>query len=140
MWENIWLKMGTESTRKGAHFGIISLRSYCVIGCFLFFCNLLRYWLISVKKVLSSELCFSVMNGVNRRRGHTFSTYAQRREGAKQKRTLCVQRGGGLNMEVRTKKCLFLHVFCNSFICWKLLPYFVVFGVDFHYCLIKHLL
>ena len=38
------------------------------------------------------------------------------------------------------KNAPFLHVFCDSFICWKLLPYFVVFGVDFHYCCIKHLL
>ena len=59
--------MGTESTKNGAHFGIISLRSYCVIRCSLFFCNLLRYWLISVKKVMSSDLHFSVTNGVDRR-------------------------------------------------------------------------
>ena len=37
-------------------------------------------------------------------------------------------------MEVLTQKTSFLHVFCDVFICWKLLPYFVVFGVDFHYC------
>ena len=47
---------------------------------------------------------------------------------------------GGLHMEVRTHKRPFLHVFCDILICWKLLPYSVVFGVDFHYCFIKHLL
>ena len=40
-------------------------------------------------------------------------------------------------MEVRTQKRPFLHVFSDIFICWKLLPYFVVFGVDFHFCFIK---
>ena len=30
----------------------------------------------------------------------------------------------GLHMEVRTQKRPFLHVFCDIFICWKLLPYF----------------
>ena len=64
--------MGTESTRNGAHNGI---SSYSVIGCFLFFCKSLRNWLISFKKVFSSELCFSVTNRVNRRNctnvGHT---------------------------------------------------------------------
>ena len=38
------------------------------------------------------------------------------------------------------KNVPFLHVFCDIFICWRLLPYFVVFGIDFHYCFIKHLL
>ena len=47
---------------------------------------------------------------------------------------------GGLHMEVRTQKRPFLHVFSDIFICWKLLPYFVAFGVDFHFCFIKHLL
>ena len=42
-------------------------------------------------------------------------------------------------MEVRTQNVPFLHVFCDIFICWKLLSYFVVFGVDFRYCFIKHL-
>ena len=36
-------------------------------------------------------------------------------------------------MEVRTQKRPFLLVFCDIFICWKLLPCFVVIGVDFHY-------
>ena len=70
--------------------------------------------------------------------GHSFGTYAQR--GVKQKRTPCVQGGGGLHVEVRTQKRPFLHVFCDIFICWKILPCFVVFGVDFHYRFIKHLL
>ena len=47
---------------------------------------------------------------------------------------------GGLHMEVRTQKCPFLHVFCDIFICWKLLPCFVVIGVDSHNRFIKHLL
>ena len=55
-------------------------------------------------------------------RGQSFSTYAQRGEGVKQKRTPCVQGGGGLYMEVRTQKRPFLHVFC------------------FHYCFTKHFL
>ena len=63
----------------------------------------------------------------------------KKEKGVMQKRTPCVQ-GGGLHMEVRTQKRPFLHVFCDIFICWKLLPYFFVFGVDFHYCFIKHLL
>ena len=73
-------------------------------------------------------------------RGHAFSTYAQRGRRVMQKRIQCVQGGGGLHMEVRTQKRPFLHVFCDIFICWKLLPYFVVFGVDSHCCFIKHLL
>ena len=72
--------------------------------------------------------------------GHSFSTYAQRGEGVKQKRTPCVQGGGGLTHGSTYAKTSLLHVFCDIFICWKLLPYFVVFGVDFHYCFIKHLL
>ena len=38
------------------------------------------------------------------------------------------------------KNVPFLLVFCDIFIRWKLLQYFVVFGVDFHYRFIKHLL
>ena len=38
------------------------------------------------------------------------------------------------------KKVPFLHVFCNMFICKVLLSYFVVFGDDFHYSFMKHLL
>ena len=60
--------------------------------------------------------------------------------GVKQKHTPCVQGEEGLHMEVRTQNVPFLHVFCDIFICWKLLPCIVVFGVDFHYCFIKHLL
>ena len=72
---------------------------------------------------------------------HSFSTYAQRGEGSQAKAYAMRTRGkGGLHMEVRTQNVPFLHVFCDIFICWKLLPYFVVFGVDFHYCFIKQLL
>ena len=73
--------------------------------------------------------------------GHSFSTYAQREgRGGQAKAYAMRTRGeGGLHMDVR-KTSHFLHVFCDFFICWKLLPYFVVFGVDFHYCFIKHLL
>ena len=52
--------------------------------------------------------------------GHLFSTYAQRGEGVKQKLTPCLQGGGGLHMEVHSQKRPFLHVFCDTFICWKL--------------------
>ena len=73
------------------------------------------------------------------RRGHSFSTYAQRGEGVKQKRTPCVQ-GGAYTWKYVSKNVPFLHVFFDIFICWKLLPCFVVIGVDFHYRFIKDLL
>ena len=47
---------------------------------------------------------------------------------------------GAYTWEYVRKNIPFLHVFCDIFICWKLLPCFVVFGVDFHYLCVKHLL
>ena len=48
----------------------------------------------------------------NRKWGHSFSTCAQRREGVKQKRTPCVQEGGGLHMEYVRKNV----PFCTCFV------------------------
>ena len=73
--------------------------------------------------------------------GHSFSTYARRGKGGQAKAYAMRTRGeGGLHMEARTQKRPFLHVFCDIFFCWKLLPCLVVIGVDFHYRFIKHLL
>ena len=73
--------------------------------------------------------------------GHSFSTYTQKGGGGSSKSVRHAYKGGGgLHVEVRTQKRPFLHVLCDIFICWKLLPCFVVIGVDFHYHFIKHLL
>ena len=81
------------------------------------------------------------MVGASENRGHSFSMYAQRGEGGQAKAYVMRSWGeGGLHVEVRTQKRPFLHEFCDIFICWKLLPCFVVIGVDFHYRFIKHLL
>ena len=45
-------------------------------------------------------------------RGHSFSKYTQRGRGVKQKRTPCVQGGGGLLVEVRTQNV----PFCTCFV------------------------
>ena len=84
--------------------------------------------------------CISLFQVRKDPRGHSFGTYAQRGRGVKEKRTPCVQVEGGLTHGSTYAKRNFLHLFCDIFICWKFLPYFVVNGVDFRYCLIKHLL
>ena len=73
-------------------------------------------------------------------RGHSFSTYAQRGGGSSKSVRHAFKGEGGLHVEVRTQKRPFLLVFCDIFICWKLLPCFVVIAVDSHYRFIKHLL
>ena len=56
-----------------------------------------------------------------------------------QKRTPYIQGGGGLTLRsaIRTQQSPFLHIFCNILIHKVFLPYFVVFGVDFHNSFIK---
>ena len=74
-------------------------------------------------------------------RGHSFSTYAQRGEGSQAKAYAMRTRGRGAYTWKHVRKSVpFLHVFCDIFICWKILPCLGVIGVDFHYRFIKHLL
>ena len=84
--------------------------------------------------------CISLFQVRKDPRGHSFSTYAQRREGGQGKAYAMRTRGEGAYTWKYVRKTSLLHVFCDIFIGWKSLPYFVVHGIDFRYCLIKHLL
>ena len=72
--------------------------------------------------------------------GHSFSTYAQKGGGSSKSVRHAHMGEGAYAWKYVRKNVPFLHVFCDIFICWKLVPYCIVFGVDFHYCFIKHLL
>ena len=74
-----------------------------------------------------------VLNGVI----HLVRTHEGGRGGQAKAYAMRTRGEGGLHMEARTQKRPFLHVFCDIFICWKLLPCLVVIGVDFHYRFIK---
>ena len=60
--------------------------------------------------------------------------------GIEQKRTPCLQGGRGVDTSEHIRKSPLLHLLYNVFICMVLLSYFVVFGDNFPYCFIKHLL
>ena len=73
-------------------------------------------------------------------RGHSFSTFAQTGRGSSKSVRHAYKGEEACTWKYVRNNVRFLHVFCDIFICRKLLPYFVVFGVDFHYCFIKNLL
>ena len=85
----------------------------------------------SDEKRVSNSICLGVIHLVRTHKGGRGSSKSVRH---------AYKGEGDLHVELHTQKRPFLHVFCDIFICWKLLPCFVAIGVDFHYRFIKHFL
>ena len=69
--------------------------------------------------------------------GHSFSTYARKGEEGPSKSVCHAYEGGGLTDLSTCAEISLFCVFCDILICKVLLPYFVVFVDNFHYCFIK---
>ena len=90
-----------------------------------------------VSKIVS--LLQKELKSLKRKSNHnSFSTYGSWGRGSS-KSVRHVHKGSWANISKYVRKIPLLHVFCDIFICKILLPYFL-FGIDFHYCFVKHLL